>query len=441
MVNPFDNLLEKAWNHSNHLDDAWNHDLEEEWKQAQVNLDPKAEQQVIKDSALNIINVLQSQGDPKFTNSEFFKFVSKIHTGQVKIQGDQIIENFEDVWTSSNQPHDNEEKLWDSLSPEERIRLEEAWKEAREDYDPPADEIKKSEAELLLEWGKAWSDDRQIENPYSDMTGLQEVYEEMMKKAEFGEAILMMEAELQNNPSKSSEWLTLGRLYSYLDRDDRALEACRKGLEADPYNLELLFAAGVASLAQFEHGQLAGFFSNWLAFNVDYSGLHVPQSQNLELVKSSFLSALEMNPQDHNLYSILGLIEFALARYEEAEYYFLAANSIKQGDRDTLNRIGASLMQQSKYQHAIEFFNAALECDKEYVRAWVNLGKGLNALGDWKKAAGAYLTAATLYDDGHLFELARSAFAFVGRNDLVERLKNRNPMDFIDEFEVINLKR
>lgn len=427
--------LAEIWNHnvesldSHNLDEFWKPEqaLEDEW--AKLAPSAEAEQAIIKDSAANILSVLRSQGDSKFTNSEFFKFVSKLETGAVKIEGQEVVENFEDVWTEASKPQVPQE-LWNGLTPQEKENFEQVWQEVHpEDTD---------EARLLAEWGKAWQGDEKVEeaNPYENMSGLQELYQEMLKKGEFKEGIQMMEAELASNPSNTSECLALGKLYSYMDRDDLALKTCLKGLEADPYNLDLLMSAAVASIGEFDLSQLPQLFSNWLEFNVDYAGIQIPKPANLEVVKQALISALDINAQDHQLYSALGLIEFANCRYEEAEYYFLSANSLKPGDCEIMNRIAAALMQQTKYEHAVGLLRACLASDPEYVRARVNLGKCFYAMGDLKNCVSAYLTAAQIYPDSHLFELARSVFAFIGRDDLVEKIKNRNPMDFVDEFDV-----
>ena len=434
----FDQIWSNPHNPHN-LEEIWKAEpsLEEEW--GKLSASPEAEQAIIKDSAQNILSVLKSQGDSKFTNSEFFKFVSKLHTGQVKIEGQEVIENFEDVWSESVKPEAFEasqaaevpaapQELWNGLTPQEKANFEEVWQQVHHE--------ETDEARLLAEWGRAWQVEEPEENPYESMTGLQELYQEMLKKGEFKEGIKMMEAELASNPSNTNECLALGRLYTYLDRDDLALQTCLKGLESDPYNLDLIMSAAVASIGQFDVGRLPALFSSWLKFNVDYAGIHIPKPANLEIVKQAFIAALDLNPQDHQLYSALGLIEFANSRYEEAEYYFLSANSLKPGDCEIMNRIAAALMQQTKYEHAVGLLRACLASDPEYVRARVNLGKCFYAMGDLNSCVSAYLTAAKVYPDSHLFELARSVFAFIGRDDLVEKLRMKNPMDFADEFEV-----
>ena len=131
----------------------------------------------------------------------------------------------------------------------------------------------------------------------------------------------------------------------------------------------------------------------------------------------------------------------AMNNLEAAEYYFQIASMLREGQFDIFNKIGVVLMQQTKYHEANFCFQKSLEGNQEYVKAWVNLGKCNSILGDLKKTVECYLTAATVYASDHLFELTRTVFELMGRQDLVEKLKRRNPLEFSDEFNITNLKR
>lgn len=424
-------ILEKAWEpESDHLEQAWSdRNLDSAWSQA--NLDPVSEQESIKNSARSILNVLSMQGDSKYTNSEFFKFVEKLHSGKTKIQGNEVFEDFEDVWSGENK-EEVHENLWNGLNNEEQERLEEAWQKVSEENEA-------SEAELLAQWGKAWEKEAEV-NRYEGGVGLQEAAEEMLKKAEFNEAILMMEADLKQHPENAEEWMVLGKVYSEMDRDDQALRCFRSGLESDPYNTELLFNAGISSISQFDDISLTTHFSRWLAYNINYSGIHIPENSPLEVVLQAFLTALELNPQDLQLTTAIALMYFSINNLESAEYYLQTSNMLREAQYDLMNKLGVILMQQAKYNEASEYFQRSLHFNKDYVKAWVNLGKCSLNSGNWRRAAECYLTAATIYPSEHLFELTRSVFTTNDRPDLIEKLNNKNPLDFSDEFNIINLR-
>lgn len=429
---PNEDLLEKAWDpQTDHLEEAWSdQNLDSAWSQASTN--PLQEQDSIKSSAKSILTVLSMQGDSKYTNSEFFKFVERLHSGKTKIQGNEVLEDFEDVWSGDQKEDTVKETLWNGLNSEEKERFEEVWQKANEENEV-------NEAEMLAQWGKAW--EREVEvNKYEGMEGLQGVAEEMLKNAEFNEAILMMEAELKQNPGNAEGWMVLGKVYSEMDRDDQALRCFRSGLESDPYNTELLFSAGVSSISQFDDDLLRSHFSRWLAYNVHYTGIHVPENAHLEGVLQGFLAALELNPHDFQLNTGLGLMYFAINNHEAAEYYLQTANMLREGQYDVMNKLGVVLMQQKKYSEAFEYFQRSLDMNKDYVKAWANFGKCASAVGDSKKAVECFLTAATIYPSEHLFELTRSVFNLMDRPDLADRLNNRSPLEFVDEFNIINLK-
>lgn len=424
-------ILEKAWEpESDHLEQAWSdRNLDSAW--SQENADPALEQESIKNSARSILNVLSMQGDSKYTNSEFFKFVEKLHSGKTKIQGNEVLEDFEDVWSGNNK-EDVQENLWHGLNGEEKERFEEVWQKVSEENEA-------NEAELLAQWGKAWEKDAEV-NIYEGGEGLQNSAEEMLKNSEFNEAILMMEADLKQHPENAEEWMILGKVYSEMDRDDQALKCFQSGLESDPYNTELLFNAGISSVSQFDDNALSTYFSRWLTYNINYSGIHIPENSPLEGVLQGFLAALELNPQDLQLTVAIALMYYAINNLEAAEYYLQIANMLREGQYDIMNKLGVILMQQTKYNEAFEYFQRSLHFNKEYVKAWVNLGKCSFNLGNWRKAAECYLTAATIYPSEHLFELTRSVFSINDRPDLLEKLKNKNPLEFSDEFNIINIR-
>ena len=58
-------------------------------------LQKEVEQEIIKDSATSIIELMQNDQDPKFKQSKFLAFLRNIQDGKIVIEGDQIRETAE----------------------------------------------------------------------------------------------------------------------------------------------------------------------------------------------------------------------------------------------------------------------------------------------------------------------------------------------------------
>lgn len=48
---------------------------------------------VDRETTASILRSLSAQGDPKFVNSEFYQFITKLHTGQATIHNKQVVEH------------------------------------------------------------------------------------------------------------------------------------------------------------------------------------------------------------------------------------------------------------------------------------------------------------------------------------------------------------
>ena len=419
---------EDMWNAA-HLENA--EGLESAWQAKDDLAGSWAEAQSIKESAGSILDVLNTQSDPKFMNSEFYKFIEKLHSGRAKIESNTLIEEeFGDVW-SSQKPEEIE--LWNGLSPEERLRFEEVWNKAKET----------DEERMIREWGGQWEAARPVEayefsqeNPYVDIENPYGLALAKANEGNFADAILLLEAELLRNRYHSEAWLFLGKIYSDLDEDPKAILCFKAGHEQDPYNLDHIFSLATASINVFDHSCIADYFSMWLTNNFQYAGLVFPANPSLEVIKQIYITASELNPSDCDVYLGLGTMEFAENNYISAEYYFNLALRLRPMDHEIYNKLGVALMQQSRYHEARDWFLKSLDFKPGYVKGWSNLGRNYAAGGDYRSAVESYLTGAMVHGSEHLFEFVRSALVTMGREDLIDKLQDRNPMSFSDEFEV-----
>ena len=411
-----DPMMEQAWEGKDQLEEHW------------------IESESIKDSTRSILDVLSTQSDPKFQNSEFFKFIERLHTGRAKIENGELIENFEDVWTAEKQEHPEETELWNGLTINEREKFEEIWNKAHET----------DEERMIREWGSQWDNPKPADtyelsnqNPYLDIENPYELALNKLAESNYADGILLLESELSRNNENSQAWHLLGNTFALLDDDFKASSCFKSGLEHDPYNINIILSLAISSINSFDHSLLTNYFTMWLKNNSEYDGIIFSDINNLEMLKQVYITASELNPNDVNIYISLGVLEFADNNFEAAEYYFNLANNFGM-DYDLLNKIGVTLMKQGKNSIALEYFKKSLSIRPDYVKAWSNMGKTYAADGgNYKQAIECYLSGAIVYGSEHLFEFTRSALVMMGREDLIEKLLARNPLSFADEFNIM----
>lgn len=435
-----DQLAEHWDAHDPNLEHIWanpdSNQLEEAWHENPGPLDPMLEKEYIRETAGSIMYALSAQNDPKFQNSEFFKFVERLHSGKAKIQDGQVVEDFGDIW---NEPaHKEQEKVWNGLTEEEKSYFDQVWKESH-----PEDEEEINEEELLKQWGAAWDKPQEHEmikdNPYEyTVENPFELAQLKLQQGHYADAIALLEVVLKREPENSAAWLLYGKAFSDVDRDDRASFCFKSGLAIDPYNIDQLLCMCTSSVNTYDHNLLAEYFTRWLTLNSEYSGLIVPEGATLEILQQVYMTASEINPNDPNVYMAMGIMEFVANNYYAAEYYFEMATKFKPGDVEIINKIGVAMTKQGKYEEAAEVFKTCIEIKPGFVKAWVNLGLNIiNFEGDYKRGIECFLIAATVYPSDHLFEYCRTYLKLMDREDLIPLLDRKDPSAFEDEFVIV----
>lgn len=136
---------ENAWNEANeqYKAEQWanNFQMEQAFEEAkqeqnQEIKDPNHEQNVIKKSAIEMIEVMKNDPEERFKNSKFLQFLVKLDTGELKIENNQLITNtgpqtgdkiLDQIFSET------EQKLKDQpLQNKEELGMQEAWEESKQ---------------------------------------------------------------------------------------------------------------------------------------------------------------------------------------------------------------------------------------------------------------------------------------------------------------------
>ncbi|MCK5342327.1 MAG: tetratricopeptide repeat protein, partial [Candidatus Heimdallarchaeota archaeon] len=96
-------------------------------------------------------------------------------------------------------------------------------------------------------------------------------------------------------------------------------------------------------------------------------------SGDLTKAKASYLTSLKMYPKLTEALNNLGVIAEKEKDYENAEEYYLRAIEIRPTMPELHNNLGVVYLRQERYREAIEEFTLALQYDRNYLQAKINL--------------------------------------------------------------------
>jgi len=446
--------FEDAWEHAEiqqplDWEKAWlaqHPDFESIWEQQRF--EEGWDSQDIRGTAASIMRALESQNNPKFLDSEFYKFVEKLQSGRARIEDNQLIEEFGNAWGEDDlekawqgpnleaawQSAENNhfEQLWNGLSPDEELKFEEIWDQMQDEY-----------KDNVMQWEQAWNSGPQdylfeSDNPYSETPNPFEVALNKITSGDSLEAVLCLEAEVQRNPENSEAWALLGKLHSENEEDTKAIAALEKGLEVDPYNLHMLMTLGIAYINEYYHEKAFELLKTWLENHPDYSGVQLRPGDLRESLKEALESACQINPEDPEAYLALGVLQFTDNELFMAEESFKHSAELKPSDPSLWNKLGAALARQNKTDEALECYHRALELKPDYVRTWMNIGLAYSNKNEYFTAARFYLCALSLNPSlSDAYSHLTTAFICMDRMDLMEKLQVKDPFAFADEFQII----
>ncbi|CAG9333158.1 unnamed protein product [Blepharisma stoltei] len=363
-------------------------------------------------------------------------------------------EHFQDAWEEAEVqqkiaeeiPHEQQfEEAW-----QDQDIFEQAWVEHDPNANPWTTNFSNPTPEALEQFVRMWQQMWPQElpktpnyvfdefNPYLQAENPYEIAMDYLANNQINHAILALEAVIMRDPNSSDIWKLLGQLNAENDEDFRAIAALEKGYEIDPYNLDILLSLGMSLINEKSEDMAISHLHTWLSNHPEYHNIQAVGESPREQIKNAFEQARNLNPNDADIYQVLGALNFMTKDYEIAASAFSRALQLKPDDYYIWNRLGATLANQGDSHLAIQAYQKALEIRPSYVRAWANLGIAYANIDEMNTAARFYLCALSLNPNAvQIWNYLLTSFTCLRRWDLIEKLKQFNPMIFKDEYDIV----
>eukprot|EP00252_Welwitschia_mirabilis_P003211 TRINITY_DN132_c0_g1_i1.p1 TRINITY_DN132_c0_g1~~TRINITY_DN132_c0_g1_i1.p1 ORF type:complete len:744 (-),score=173.80 TRINITY_DN132_c0_g1_i1:395-2626(-) len=424
-----------------------------------------------------LAHTLSQNSDPKFQNSKFLQFVSKMSRGELSFEGNQVKPVSTDSangWADEyHLQHDTQKSSWaNEFTSTENSHSGDAWisefekgqvKQASSD-----DWINEFSKMNMQDWGDeyasadGWADSYETylkeqlkgehelqssarsiytfaeQNPYVGHTNPLKEGQELFRKGLLSEAVLALEAEVLKNPENAEGWRLLGITHAENDDDQQAIASMVRAKDADPTNLEVLLALGVSHTNELEQAAALGYLRSWLQYHPKY-GVLVPQDHpeslsHIEVVRL-FNEAAQMSPEDGDVHTVLGVLYNLSREYDKAVQAFQTALKLKPLDYSLWNKLGATQANSAQSAEALYAYQQALNLKPNYVRAWANMGISFANQGRYEESIQYYVRALSMNPKAENgWQYLRISLSCASRSDLLEACDMRDLDTLQKEF-------
>ncbi|XP_008806178.1 peroxisome biogenesis protein 5-like isoform X1 [Phoenix dactylifera] len=267
-------------------------------------------------------------------------------------------------------------------------------------------------------------------NPYVGHPNPLKEGQELFRKGLLSEAVLALEAEVLKNPDNAEGWRLLGITHAENDDDQQAIASMMRAQEVDPTNLEVLLALGVSHTNELEQPEALKYLYKWLQNHPKYGGLTPPeQADSLYYgdVARLFNEAAQMSPDDADVHIVLGVLYNLSREYDKAIKSFQTALKLKPRDYSLWNKLGATQANSIQSADAILAYQQALDLKPNYVRAWANMGISYANQGLYEESLRYYVRALSMNPKAdNVWQYLRISLSCVSRNDMFEACDSRN---------------
>lgn len=417
-----------------------------------------------------LAHTLAQNRDPKFQNSRFLQFVSKMSRGEISIEDNQIkpAAPAHGDWAVEYEQQISGYQTWSDQFAQERLSHEQnGWAtEFAAQNDEWVDEFSKLNVndwaeefgrqvaegvmgETSSNWVDAYdeylNERASLKQPSERSRGIYEFSElnpyvghphplkegqELFRKGLLSEAVLALEAEVLKNPENAEGWRLLGIAQAENDDDQQAIAAMMRAHEADPMNLEVLLALGVSHTNELEQAPALKYLYSWLRNHPKYGSItpsDPPDSLYYADVAGLFNEAAKMSPEDADVHIVLGVLYNLSREYDKAIDSFKTALKLKPRDYSLWNKLGATQANSIQSADAIFAYQKALDLKPNYVRAWANMGISYANQGMHEESIRYYVRALGMNPKAdNAWQYLRISLSCASRSDMVKACDSRN---------------
>nr|CCC90398.1 unnamed protein product [Trypanosoma congolense IL3000] len=294
----------------------------------------------------------------------------------------------------------------------------------------------------------------------------------MLALANLAEAALAFEAVCQKEPEREEAWRLLGLTQAENEKDGLAIIALNNARALDPKDIAVHAALAVSHTNEHNCNAALQSLRSWLLAQPQYEHLG---SVNLEMdtgvdeldaqsdeffaapreyreCRTLLSAALEMNPNDAQLHTNLGVLYNLSNNYDAAAANLRRAVELQPDDAKLWNKLGATLANGNYPQEALEAYNRALDINPGYVRAMYNMAVAYSNMSRYDAAAKQLTRAIYLQTGGTnprgevsreatrgMWDFFRMLLNIMGRGDLVELTWAQDVEPFVKEFGLQDL--
>ncbi|KAK3865884.1 hypothetical protein Pcinc_028534 [Petrolisthes cinctipes] len=399
--------------------------------------------------------LLGTVDDPKFSETEFMKFIKKVGEGSdSSLSRDWT----EEILTSSNKGAGSLSESWSAEFLKDHKKPHEKWGEefARQQQqqqgsldrlEVDSESMNSQQRQdfwtsLQEEWEKLAREDELEEHPWlSDFTSstaqpfknyqfeednpLKEHPDPLaegrrcLNEGDLPSAVLLFEAAAQQNPDDPEAWLLLGVTHAENEQDPAAIAALRRCVDLDADRSDAWMALATSYTNESYQTLACNSLKEWIRTNPEYSssvksGRDAPRQPKMmattlapreliQEVQDLYIAAANQRPGkniDPDVQCGLGVLFNLTGEYQKAIDCFNSALSIRPKDAKLWNMLGATLANSEHSEEAIDAYRSALEISPGYIRCRYNLGISCINLGAHREAMEHFLEALNMQAAG-----------------------------------------
>ncbi|VDI58508.1 peroxin-5 [Mytilus galloprovincialis] len=276
-----------------------------------------SEREQNKDLSDTAKELLGSVNDPKFSNSEFMKFVKRIGDGEITIENNDVIELSQqdkaEDWAqefSVNQAGKSLVDQWEDeyaeMTGNQDVTDENFWEKLQKHWED-VDKTTNDGHPWLTEFEQTdpYKEYKfEEENPLIDHENPFQAGIDKLQEGDIPNAVLLFEAAVQKNEQHAEAWQYLGTTQAENEQEPAAIAALKKCLELNSSNLTALMSLAVSYTNESLAGHACQTLKLWLKNNPKYSHM-VPASIHTGLGErqvNGFLSTLNIPPVSHRMF-------------------------------------------------------------------------------------------------------------------------------------------